>query len=361
MTDTPRSPDDELVSAHLDGETTAAERGLVEQDLAATRRLQAFTRVHDELAAPVAVPPAAREAAVAAALAAFTAETPARAPDAAGDDQLSSTMPAWITDPTTDAAAGAAGGAAGDERAPAGSGVVSMADRRRPPRAVGLLSVAAAIMVLLGIGVVIRTAVQRSNDATISQTAGQAVGASTTAPTDRSADAAAPNQPEVESSKTGQPNTTTGPPTSIAPPAASTAPGSAAAGAPAPADQGSTTSAPPAASNGVVVVDLGPVADAAALRRGVAGALGADAPPTTPGLAPTDPRIAALDACDSGLRSQDPEITSPRLRATATFAGTPAFVIVYDVDQARFPAANGPLRIYTVDAGSCRVLDVQTL
>jgi hypothetical protein len=53
MTDLPHSPDDELVTAVLDGEATADERARVADDPALARRLEELSRVRDAVAEPV--------------------------------------------------------------------------------------------------------------------------------------------------------------------------------------------------------------------------------------------------------------------------------------------------------------------
>ncbi len=372
MTDTPRAPDDEIVSAYLDGQATAPERARIEQDPAARTRLDAFAAVRAEVAAPVAAPPGALDTALAAALATFdeqratTTATTATTATPSTTEALDATtaMPTWITDAPTSPGADSSG-----PRVGSADGVMSLADRRRPPAARRFLSVAAAVVVLLGIGVVIRTAAQGSRDATVDQ----ALSTPATVAAPQEAGTPAADQPDASTNgktaagplTTLAPPTTaarnaaaaSGPPTSVASTVAPSAPASG-AGPPSPSvsEQATATDGAPA------VVDLGAVASPAALRTSVASALaGEEPPPSDPSGAPSGPALAQLGVCDAGLRSQDREITTPRLRATATYAGTPAFVIVYDVDQQRFPATNGPLRLYTVDAGSCRVLDVQTL
>src|SRR5690349_14625396 len=70
MTD-PFHPDDDLVSAVLDGEATPEERARVEADPALSARLAEFADVRDAVAEPVPPPSAAtRERAIAAATAA---------------------------------------------------------------------------------------------------------------------------------------------------------------------------------------------------------------------------------------------------------------------------------------------------
>src|SRR5690349_6571253 len=82
MTEPTPRPDDELVSAVLDGEATADERARVEADPAARARLAELTTVRDRVAAPVTVPADARERAISAALGAFDqASSPAAAPE----------------------------------------------------------------------------------------------------------------------------------------------------------------------------------------------------------------------------------------------------------------------------------------
>ncbi len=65
----PGTPDDEIVSAVLDGEATAAETALVAGDPALTARLEVFRSVSGAVATPVEPPAGARDGAVAAALA----------------------------------------------------------------------------------------------------------------------------------------------------------------------------------------------------------------------------------------------------------------------------------------------------
>ncbi len=78
-------PDDELVSAYLDGEATAAERARVEADPRLRARVDAFGAVAEAVSAPVAAPSAAdRERLVAAALAAADAGAPSGAPERDG-------------------------------------------------------------------------------------------------------------------------------------------------------------------------------------------------------------------------------------------------------------------------------------
>src|SRR4051794_26329961 len=62
MTDPTSLPDDELVSAVLDGEATADERARVAADPVLSARLERFDEVRRRVAAPVAVPAAGREA-----------------------------------------------------------------------------------------------------------------------------------------------------------------------------------------------------------------------------------------------------------------------------------------------------------
>lgn len=76
MTD-PFRPDDELVSAVLDGEATPDERARVEADPVLSARLAEFRAVRDAVAAPVPAP-ADRERAIAAAMAAGRRPAPVR-------------------------------------------------------------------------------------------------------------------------------------------------------------------------------------------------------------------------------------------------------------------------------------------
>jgi|GEM_PF-3587791 hypothetical protein len=74
MTDAPLPPDaaDELASAYLDGEATAAERARVETDPGLLARVDALARAQAAVGASVPVDPAARDAAISTALAAAT-------------------------------------------------------------------------------------------------------------------------------------------------------------------------------------------------------------------------------------------------------------------------------------------------
>src|SRR5690242_15956422 len=103
MTDPTPRPDDELVSAVLDGEATADERALVEADPASRQRLSELRAARDLVAAPIAVPAAARESAIAAALAEFDAGRPA-ATDLVASRPRTGAAPTDPTDPAGTAA-----------------------------------------------------------------------------------------------------------------------------------------------------------------------------------------------------------------------------------------------------------------
>lgn len=112
----PRPPSDDLddlVSAHLDGATTPDEAALVEADPAAQARLVELRRVRDAVRTPPPVDGAAREAAVAAALAAFDLDE--------GDER---------------------------DRAPVTSLAEVAARRSAAPRALRLVGIAAAVLLL---------------------------------------------------------------------------------------------------------------------------------------------------------------------------------------------------------------------
>ena len=79
MTEPLRPPDDELVSAHLDGEASAEDSARVDADPQAQARLAELRVIRDAVARPVEVPTAVREASIAAALDVFDLEV-ARVP-----------------------------------------------------------------------------------------------------------------------------------------------------------------------------------------------------------------------------------------------------------------------------------------
>jgi hypothetical protein len=310
MTDPTPRPDDELVSAVLDGEASADERARVEADPASRQRLAELRAVRDLVAAPVPVPADAREAAIAAALGLFDA-----------------------------AATGPVGpaGTPGPSFAPPAPPTDQLAARRASRRGSGggrFLAVAAAIVVVvIGAGVVLRMLNPPSN-----QTVATSADQSSEAPQVAAGGSGGPANAERESEPGGVVSTTTAPDASAVP---------------------TTTMPVPAEDNtellaNAVTVDLGAISGPADLRARLLGVIdtqvdqGTGAPPTTvPAQRPAD--TAALAPCASYLAAVDPELGELLAVGSATYAGQPALVYAFRVDQVRFPAANGSIRIYAVD------------
>ncbi len=117
MTDPSTHPDDEIVSAYLDGTCTDDERARVEADARLQARLATFARIRDRLADVEPVPAERRDAHVAAALA--------------------------VSD-----------GGAGDDRAADATVLDLTAERSRRRGGVVLAAAAAAVVVLVGVGLV---------------------------------------------------------------------------------------------------------------------------------------------------------------------------------------------------------------
>lgn len=322
MTDPTPRPDDELVSAVLDGEAALDERALVEGDPAARARLAELAAVRDRVAAPVTVPADTREQALAAALAAFDApalettdRTPAGAPtppDPGPPDELAA------------------------RRA------------RRSGSGGRYLAVAAAIVVVLfGAGVALRAL----NPAAERSTATSSDAASPSTSPAAGESGAEPDEVN-ESTPAGD-----GPTTTIAG-AQPTAP--------------ATTTAPvPALDNqqfpvDLVAVELGVVGSARDLRAQMLDAVdgraaGSDDPaaPTT-SLGPPALARAAWTTCASYLDAVDVELDQLLAVASATVDGQPVLAYAFSIDQATYPAANGSVRIYAVDPTTCATVSVQT-
>jgi hypothetical protein len=330
MTDPILPPDDELVSAHLDGETTPDEAGLIEAGLIEAGLIEAgltdtgvtgrdgdvrarraeLESVRSLVGAPITVPAQGREDAIAAALDVF-------------DHQLEG-------DRDHDGS--------GPEVAP----VDDLGARRAARRRVRILSVAAALVVIVGVLAGLRltqssrrvdTAASNLASAPVSTTSGSSSQAAAAGSDDAKTDANQ-NQPEVASASTTS-STRAASPTGSPGPAG------------APIDRG----------------DLGAITTSAQLRQAV-GAPGPTSSETrsTDLQSPPSQQFSAdsdLARCDTIIRSQDHELGALSQRATVTFRTTPAWVLVYTLDSSRVPS--GGTRVYAVDRSSCRVLDVQTL
>lgn len=339
MTDAPLPPDDEIVSAHLDGAATAEEAARVDADPALRARAAELARVAAAVAAPVEVPATVREAALAAALDAFdrplvgetTPAGPAPAP-----------MPVV---PTAGSGPGSGPGAAPDApRAPVTD--LAAARARRRGRAVPYLVAAAAAVVLVvaGLGVARR-------GTTSTDTASVAAAPSTTT----RADSGATNQ-GVDSSTEKSTSGAAGSPTTTT--ARSGAPSTVAPSAP-------TAGSDPEEATGTFVGDLGTFTSPTQVRAALDRAAARSSAATGSGSGAVDAvdRVAAapdIARCDAVVRTADPEIGPLRTSGTATYQGTDALVLVYGIDRQAHPAANGATRAVTVDRATCVVLDAQT-
>lgn len=323
MTDPTPRPDDELVSAVLDGEATAVERARVEADPAARTRLAELAAVRDRVAAPVAVPPAAREQAVAAALAAF--DTPA---------------------PTGGADPGPSGGA------PAGPAFRSpdpglrdeLAARRARRSGSGgryLAAAAAIVVVLFGTVVALRAV----NPPAITTSASSDAAAPSTTAT-----GGALSEPATEQGAETLDEAPTTTMRASQPPL-------------------TTTPAPPAGQLGpmganVVMVDLGPVASVRDLRDQLLGEIDRIPDPSDPAATvPSGPPALARAewaSCAGYLAAVDDEVADLMAVGSATLDGRPTIAYAFSIGQVAHPAANGSIRIYAVDPATCEVLAAQT-
>jgi len=309
MTDPTPRPDDELVSAVLDGEASADERARVEADPASRQRLAELRAVRDLVAAPVPVPSEAREAAIAAALGLYDAGSGG----VAGDPGTTFAPPRPTPPPTDDLAA-----------------------RRASRRGTGggrfLAAAAAIVVVLIGAGVVLRVLNPPSSE-TMATSA------------DRSSES-----PQVAAGGSGSGN---------ADGERETRPGDAVTTSTSPdvSSQPTTTMSLPIEDTlgTSVTVDLGVVAGPADLRARMLGVIdeqverssGQPSPTTVP--PPAAINTADLASCASSLAAVDPEVGELMATGSATYEGRPALVFAFRVDQNRFPAANGSVRIYAVD------------
>jgi len=314
MTDAMLPPDDEIVSAVLDGEATADERGRVEADPAARQRRTQLAEIRRRVAAPVPVPGEAREQALAVALAEFDQQRSIRsvAESEAGVDPLP----------------------------PAGDELAARRTRRSERTARYLAAAAAVVIVLVGIGALVRSTGQETDLASTGVPVDQAE--VSTADPSGGADRAANETPAVAPTTTisqAPANPTTlapNPPEGVAPPAD-----------PAP-------------------VDLGVVSTPAQLRTLMVGTLDqfaadTESPATTTSSVGGPTSAAAFSSCESTLSIADPEIAQVLTTATATYQGRPALVFAFAIDRVNHPAANGSVRIYAVATDDCSSLSVQTV
>jgi hypothetical protein len=69
----------------------------------------------------------------------------------------------------------------------------------------------------------------------------------------------------------------------------------------------------------------------------------------------------AQAACSTRIVDEDPELAVTLFVATATLRGEPLLVVLYGTEPE--VAVNGPYRLYTIDAPTCRPVagGVQTL
>jgi hypothetical protein len=277
MTDGASLPDDELVSAYLDGEATPDEVARVESDPALQARLAVFRANSARVGRTPAIDPSGRDTQI------------ARAIEAGSPAALGESAPAAVHD-------------LGEAR-------------RRRTRALLLGAAAAVLAVVAAAGVLPglldddegETAApldttEKSSDAAIDEADGGA-----------DADAPAPAAGEAL------------PSTSVAPEAA--------------------TGGPP-----TPLPDLGAFATRAELDAALAAAVSQElqgrstAPPAPAFSSPTSP-------CGESVITQDPELIDLVYAARADLAGSPVEVLVFRTDPAS--SANGPLRLYLLDARTC--------
>lgn len=333
MTDAALPPDDEIVSAVLDGEATADERARVDADPAARRRLAELADVRRHLAAPVAVPDDAREQALAAALAAYDEQRTATAtgPDAPGAPSTASVTTSVAgpepVPPTTDELAG--------RRA-----------RRGGPGGRALAAAAAIVVVLIGIGALVRSTGQEQTE----------VAATGVATTQEQEPSVAANGGVAADDDAGAPDPESGPTTTMTRPV------------PAPSTPPTTLPGDAAGSEAFdrATIDLGVVTSPGQLRTLMVRALddqtAAERSATTTSLDDGALLAAAgFDSCVTTIRGADAEVGPVLAAGTATYQGRPALVLAFGIDRVAHPAANGSVRIYAVAVDGCSTLSVQTV
>jgi hypothetical protein len=208
------------------------------------------------------------------------------------------------------------------------------------------------VLVLVGLGAVL-TASRGANETATTSAAPERANASTTTAAGGAADSAGPDAGDQHLDD--QAVTTTSVPTS-----------SPTVGSPAPAatnEDAAFAALPPAA--------IGAVSSPGELRAAMIRTIDQRPAPSTAVPNPTttvpvDPQVSAgrgvgpFTTCGSYLLAVDPEIGTVLATATATYGGRPALVYAFAIDRTRFPAANGTVRIYALDASDCSTLSVQT-
>jgi hypothetical protein len=334
MTDATPRPDDEIVSAVLDGEATADERALVEADPEAQARLAELRAARDQVAAPVAVPPAVREQAVAAALDLF--------------DQLAPEAPPTSRPPGPDWVPGVArdgSGAAPTSSDPAAPAAPSSGDElaaRRAARSGGrsgrwLVAAAAVVVLVLGVGAVVRSMSSRGETVASSSLGAdekfESVG-------DASEGGNEPAAPQEQTDEDRGPVTTSTAPAPVVP----------------------TTTAPSTTTFAVASTDLGNVPTVGQLRDRMLEVVD-QTPPLDLGRSELDTAggaLASVVPCAATALPADPELGALLAVATADLQGQPVSVLAFSVDRQRFPAANGTVRIYAFDPASCAVVATVT-
>jgi cytoskeletal protein RodZ len=319
------SPDDAIVSAHLDGEASAEDAARLESDSTLRARQAAFAEVRDWVGTPVTVPAHARDAAIGAALRVF-------------DDGLA-------VDPST----------GNDGSSPPTDLGRARARRDGRPRGPMLVAIAAAVVVVLvGLGAAIKTTQRTATDTAAVSVAGSPQPKSQTysASTEAGAGVVTANGPE---STTAESNGGASPTTTASPPVTSVAVPNPVAGG---QDNAKTAELNYAGTLGALNT---PAEVRAAVNVALGRQTGAGAVTTVPAAAPTFETANLIQSCDAAVRLDDSEIGPLIVSGSATYQGTNAVVLAFVIDLEQHPAANGPARIYTVDAASCRVLDVQTI
>lgn len=360
MTEPLRPPDDEFVSAHLDGEASPHEVARVQADPAARARLAEFHAIQETIGRRVEVPEQVRERSIAAALEAFDLNVARPGQHATVLGSVPAPPPIEPSPPTL-------------PYLRAANEPADLAARRAQKRRVQLLSAAAAVVVVLLIAGAVR--VGNRGTTTMADTASAPARPTTTttgppenvfaasggsARSDSAGPSGAANAPTttvVDSSVSAQgsakePTRVPSTPPGVPPTSAATAVAPSTAAIPVP-------STPPSPTT-----DLGNLNSPADLRRAVKNALPTTASTSsttasTTGAAETN--TAAMDTCDRALRLADTEIGSQILRVEAVYQGTSAFVLVYAIDREQHPAANGGTRIYAVDRRTCAALSNQTM
>ena len=304
MSDVTPSPDDELVSAYLDGEATPEERALVEARPDLVARVADLRRVADLVAFTEPAPPGAADAAVTAALAAFTGPSPA--PTLA---------------PLTD---------------------LDARRRRRHGRAIAGLGAAAALVLVVVVGVAVLRG--RSSSGTAATSAAE------------SADVAAAGPPGTPTGKAGG--------TALTPDAANgaQAPLAATEGPGGPGRYvgalGSFTDE--AALGRTLRPYLQPAAGAGAGDSPATSGAAAVAPPAPAQAAPASGAIVQrLGTCAATRQGDDPTLGPVALTGRATVDGAPVDVLVFAIRPTGASPAGG-YQVVTVTP-DCRLLSSHPL